>query len=171
MLIPRETEASGVRVERADTMRGFEKKELIGSLFCPALTLLWGTVRILVDLSWGAEFTGRGSFRLTAFVAVLIGGVLPFIITLAGKIHTEQYLKKRLITIVIVYIFNGLIGLIGYPVIMFPLYMFVGIGAVIIQVFKVQNEDTSGGERAVLMLSDPIVYWTIHWFMLYIVKV
>lgn len=165
-----ETEDLGVRAERTDTMREFEKKELIGSLFCPALTLLWGTLRILLDSSWGAEFTGRGSFRLTTFVAVFIGGILPIIMTLAGKIHTEQYLIKRLITIVIVYVITGFIGLIGYPVIMFPLEMLVYIGAIICQIMKVQNENTSGGERAVLILSDPIVYWTVYWCVFWIIE-
>ena len=150
-------------------MRGFEKKELIGSLFCPVLTLLWGLIRGLVDFSWGAEFTGRGSFRLTAFVAILIGGILPVIMTLAGKIHTEKYLKKRLIIIVIVYVVTGFINQIGYPVILFAYDMLVYIGAIIYQVRRVQNKDTSGGERAVLILSDPIVYWTIYWFVFWLI--
>lgn len=149
-------------------MRGFEKKELIGSLFCPALTLIWGLVRALVDFSWGAEFTGKGSFRLTYFAAILIGGILPIILTLAGKIHTEQYLKKRLIAIVIVYVLTSLVSM-GYAWVLFVFDMLVCIGAIVYQVMRVQDEDTSGGERAVMMLSDPIVYWTIYWFILWFI--
>lgn len=151
-------------------MYKFDKKELIGSLCCPILTFLWGSIRSLVDLSWGANFTGKGSFRLTAFVAIVFGGILPFILTLALKIHTEQYLKKRIITIVIVYVANSFIGHIGVPVVMFVFNMLVGIGAVIYQIIKVQDEDTSSGERAVFMLSDPIVYWTVYWFLFYIIN-
>ena len=152
------------------SMYNFTRKELVGSLCCPALTILWCIIRVLTDLSWGAEFTGKGFFRLTPFIAFFVGGFLPIILTLACKIHTEHYLKKRLILIVIVYVFNGFIGLIGVPVVMFALYMTVGIGAVIYQLLKVQDEDTSGGERAVIMLSDPIVYWTIYHFIFWIIK-
>ena len=124
----------------------------------------------MLDLSSGADFTGKGSFRLTALIAILVGGILPVILTLARKIHTEQYLKKRIITIVIVYVANGFIGHIGIPVVSVVLYMLVGVGAVIYQIIKVQDEDTSGGERIVLMLSDPIIYWTLYWFLLYTIN-
>ncbi|MCH5204750.1 MAG: hypothetical protein J1F03_08365 [Oscillospiraceae bacterium] len=124
----------------------------------------------MADSSWGAEFTGRGSFRLSYFAAILIGGILPIILTLAGKIHTEQYLKKRLITIVTVYVLTGFVSMIVYPVIMYPLQMLVYIGALIYQFMRVQDEDTSGGERAVIMLSDPIVYWTINHSILCIIR-
>ena len=146
-------------------MQGFTKRELIGSLFCPALTILWGGVRFLVDLTCGLKFTGEGSFRLTAIFAVFIGGILPVILTLTHKIHTEQYLKKRIITIIAVYVANGFIGLFGNGVTMLALYMIVGIGAVLFQILKIQDENTLGKERVVLILSDPIVYWTIYWFI------
>ena len=35
-------------------------------------------------------------------------------------------------------------------------------GAIVYQVLKVQAEETSGGERAILMLSDPGLYWLIY---------
>lgn len=124
----------------------------------------------MADSSWEADFTGRGSFRLSYFAAILIGGILPIILTLAGKIHTEQYLKKRLITIVTVYVLTGFVSMIVYPVIMYPLQMLVYIGALIYQFMRVQDEDTSGGERAVIMLSDPIVYWTINHLILCIIR-
>lgn len=124
----------------------------------------------MADSSWGADFTGRGSFRLSYFAAILIGGILPIILTLAGKIHTEQYLKKRLITIVTVYVLTGFVSMIVYTVIMYPLQMLVYIGALIYQFMRVQDEDTSGGERAVIMLSDPIVYWTINHLIFCIIR-
>lgn len=146
-------------------MRGFTKRELIGSLFCPALTILWGSVRFLVDLTCGLKFKGEGSFRLAAIFAVIIGGILPIILTLTHSIHTEHYLKKRIITIIVVYVANGFIGLFGNGVTMLALYMIIGIGAVLFQILKIQEENTLGKERLVLILSDPIVYWTIYWFI------
>lgn len=144
-------------------MNAFTKRELIGSLFCPIYTFLWGTGRFLVDISWG--ITGKNSFRLATLTAIFIGGVLPVFLTLTLKIHTEQYLKKRLITIVVIYIANGFIGLIGYPIVMLPMYMIFGVGAIIFQILKVQEKDTLGKERVVLMVSDPIIYWTMYWLL------
>ena len=151
-------------------MYKFDKKELIASLCCPILTFLWGSIRSLTDLSWGADFTGKGSFRLTAFVAIVFGGILPVILTLTREIHTERYLKKRLIVIVLVFLVNKINNNIPVAVFAFVFYMIVGVGAMMFQIFKVQDEDTSGGERAVLMLSDPTLYWTLYWFLFYIIN-
>lgn len=118
--------------------------------------------------------TGKDTFHIMYIVAFFIGGILPAILTLALGVHTEQYLKKRIIVIVIVYVANNCIGMIGYPVIMIPLYVLVGVGSVVYQVVKVQDEDTSGSERAVLMLSDITVYWLlyycVYWFTDYVIK-
>lgn len=105
---------------------------------------------------------------MTCFVAILIGGIIPIILTVVFKIHTEEYLKKRLITIAVVYVSFNCIGMIGYQVVMFAMEMVVGVGAILFQVLKVQEESTLGRERVVLMLSDLIVYWTIYWFVFWI---
>ena len=152
------------------SMNKFDKKKLIGSLCCPILTFLWGSIRSLSDLSWGADFTGKGAFRLTAFIAIIFGGILPVILTLTREIHTERYLKKRLIVIVLVYLVNRINNNITVAVAAFVGYMIVGVGAMMFQILKVQDEDTNGSERAVLMLSDPTVYWTLYWFLLYIIN-
>ena len=102
---------------------------------------------------------------MTAIFAIIIGGILPIILTLTHSIHTEHYLKKRIITIIVVYVANGFIGLFGNGVTMLALYMIIGIGAVLFQILKIQEENTLGKERLVLILSDPIVYWTIYWFI------
>lgn len=146
-------------------MANFSRRELIGSLLFPFLTFLWGMVRFVGDLSWGAPFVGSGSFRLSFFPAILVGGILCALLTIGLKIHTERYVKKRIILLIVVYLTNNCIGMIGFPMVMFPLYMLVNIGAIIFQIFKVQDEDTSGYQRAVLMLSDPVVYWLIYWFI------
>ena len=52
----------------------------------------------------------------------------------------------------------------------FVFYMLLGVGAVVYQVLKVQDADTSDGERAVIMLSDPIAYWTIYNFVFWVIK-
>lgn len=147
-------------------MSNFSRRELIGSLLCPFLTLFWGAIRFVNDiLILGMGFTGRDAFHIMYIVAFFIGGILPAILTLALGVHTERYLKKRLIVIVVVYLLDSGIGLIGYPVVMFSLSALVDVGAVLYQILKVQDEDTSGSQRAVLMLSDPVLYWLIYWFI------
>ncbi len=143
-------------------MKDFLRIELIKSLIFPGLCALWVIVRLADEISGGVEFTGRGLLRLIAYVpAVLAGCVLPTILTLTRNIHTERYLKKRLIILIVMYVGLSFLNLIGVVVLYVFYYLFFGVGSVIFQVFKVQEEDTPADERAVLMLSDPVVYWTL----------
>lgn len=150
------------------------------SLCCPVLTFLGGCLMFFIDFPWGRDFTAENGFLLLLFpnnggfplvdlAAVLIGGILPAVLTLRLKIHTEKYLIKRLIIIVVIFAVNRFIrnllvpGNSDGPHLI--LYMIFNVGAVLIQVLAVQKEDTLAGERAVLMLSDPIVYWAIYYFI------
>lgn len=145
----------------------FTLKELVFSLACPALTFLWGAVRFIDDLSWGGRYWVD---FLSYFAAMIIGGLLPAALTLLLGIHTEDYLKERLIVIVVIYLANCFIGMIGVPLIMFIYFMLFGVGAIIYQVLKVQDEKLSGVGRAVLIISDPIVYWTFRLFLMDVVR-
>lgn len=152
-------------------MDNFDTRDLLMSLCCPCLSLLWGLINLINCISWGADFTITGGlFRISFFIAILLGGIFPIVLTLKFKIHTEDYLKKRLIIILAIYFIHAVIGKIGYPIIMFVLYMLVGIIAIFLQVFKVQEEYSTNGERVVLIFSDPIIYWTIYWFLFYLIR-
>lgn len=154
-----------------DTMSGktsFTRKELIFSLTCPVLTFLWGAVRFINELSWGGRFWGN---YLSYFAAMIIGCLLPLALTLLLGIHTENYLKKRLIVIAVTYVAFSFIGKIGVRLIMFICFMLFGIGAIIYQVLKVQDEKLSGIGRVVMIISDPIVYWTFRLFMIEVFKI
>ena len=148
-------------------MNGFTRKELIKSLVCPCLTVLWAVVYILNTLSWGGSFSGVGIHRMTYFFAIPIGGILPVILTLALNIHTEQYLTKRLFVIAFTVVAFSFIGHIGTDVIMLIFILIFGVGAVIFQVLKVHTEDTTARERVALILGDPIIYYTIDFAILY----
>lgn len=152
-------------------MRDFTEKQLVGSLCCPALCFLWGMLRSLYDLSWGAEFTGKGIFRISYLAAVLIGGIISAVLTLRLKIHTEYYLDKRLILIAVVFVFHGIVGrfMFSNAVILLIMYMAVSVVAFIVEFVKIHDVNTDWGERVILILSDPILYWTAYWFVLYIV--
>lgn len=146
------------------------------SLCCPALTFLWGLLSVVIYFPWGKDLSENGVSLLLppiiGLAAALIGGVLPVVLTLRLKIHTEKYLIPRLIIIVIIFVGNRFIGNLFIPggtnVSTFVLYMIFNIGAVLIQILKVQKEDTLPEERAVLILSDPILYWAIIYFAYYL---
>ncbi len=148
----------------------FSTGELIKSLFCPALCIIWAVVRFVGDLTSGvpAWAIGGGCFALSCILSFFIGGVLCTILTLTLKIHTENYLKNRLITIFVVYYINSFIGLyVGVDILKFIYFMIFYIGGIIFQVLKIQTNETTNAQRAVLMLSDPLVYFTIYWVTLY----
>lgn len=148
----------------------FSKKELAGSLCCPALSFLWGLVRFLNAIGSGLEFTGIGLFRWSFIGAMLIGGVLCAVLTAAFDIHTEYYLEKRPILIAAVFVFQVIIarfsvsGNIFYIV----LYLLVGVAAYAVLFAKIRDVNTDPGELAVLVLSDPILYWTVSLTLQYV---
>lgn len=148
----------------------FSGKELVGSLFCPALSFVWGLIRFLDAFAHGAEFTGKGLFRMSFFAAMLIGGILSAVLTLAFDIHTECYLDKRLLLIAAVFVFHGIVGrfMISSNMVLLALYMLVSIVAFIVEFTKIRDINTDFGELAVIILSDPVLYWTIYWFVLLI---
>lgn len=151
-------------------MSDFTKKQLAGSLCCPVLCFLWGLIRSLYDLSWGAEFTGKGIFRMSYLAAVLIGRIISAVLTLGLKIHTEYYLDKRLIVIAAVLVFHGIVSRFMFDSYIIPLimYMVVSATALVVEFVKIHDVNTDWGERTVLILSDPIIYWTAYWLVLYI---
>lgn len=112
-----------------------------------------------------------GGFPLIGLAAALVGGVLPVVLTLRLKIHTEKYLVPRLIIIVVIFVCNRFIRNLFIPggtdVSSFVLYMIFNVGAVLIQILKVHKEDTLPEERAVLIISDPILYWAIYYLAYY----
>ena len=159
----------------------FTKKELLMSLCCPAITALWGLFHMFLDFPWGRDFSekgfllllnpGTGGFPLIGLAAVLFGGVLPAYLTLSHKIHTENHLIIRLIVIAAIFGVNEFIKRASVPyatvVTYFALHMIFNVSAVLIQILTLKKQDTPPGEMAVLILSDPILYWTIFHFGYY----
>lgn len=140
-----------------------DKKALALSLIFPAAVFLWGAARLITDLLFAGgidAFKGIGAFRFAYFPA-MPGGILAALLTVILKIDTKRYFVKRLIVVAIVcVIYQVFLSISTAPMIMVTL---AGIGGVIYQVVRVQDDDTTGGERAVLMLSDPLIYWSVYW--------
>lgn len=77
-----------------------------------------------------------------------------------GKVDTSRYFLKRLIGTC------GLVVLYGvamsFATSMLPA-VFIGIAGIAYQILRVQDDDSSKTERAVLMLSDPAIHLTVFW--------
>lgn len=153
----------------------FTKKELIMSLFCPVFTFLWGLLNVAV-FPWDriAEIGFWDFSELLIFLAAMLaGGVLPAVLTWRRKIRTDRFFIKRVIIIAVVFWINRY-GIDALPFERtlfsgFILYMIVNVTAVLLQYLTVKDEDVTKGERAVLVLSDPILWWAIYYFMDYMV--
>lgn len=152
----------------------FTKKELIMSLFCPVFTFLWGLLHAVFYFPWDriAEVGLLSLYELlVGLAAMLVGGVLPAVLTWRRKIRTDRFFIKRVIIIAVVYWINRY-GIHALPVTKtffsgFVLYMIVNVTAVLLQYLTVKDEDVTKGERAVLILSDPILWWAVYYFVDY----
>lgn len=148
----------------------FTKKELLMSLVCPMLTFIYGAAQIIIYMT-----TDEGYFKdffsswlcvidLSYFAAVLIGGLLPAAMTCFGKIHTEHFLKQRLVVIAAIALIVTVVSILGpLALIMDLIGVICAVAAIVYQIRNIHCEAFSNGERAVLMLSDPIVYFTIKY--------
>lgn len=97
-------------------------------------------------------------------MGAVIGGALPIILTVTLAIHTERYFVKRVVAILVTGVaIQAVVGLISISAIC--LICFIGLCAaeILYEVLKIQDEATAAGERAVLMLSNPLVYWLIKY--------
>lgn len=130
------------------------------SLLMPSIVLLWYGSISVSKLIVQDDKPLFSPFHLFCTITSLIGGVLPIILTLSLKIHTERYMLKRLICFVAFYMFRNL--MMGSPMVIFAFELLIGVLIIIFEVVKIQDELTTGSERAVLLLSDPVIYWLIE---------
>lgn len=157
-------------------MNEFTPKELLMSLACPFLSLLWGIFRFL-DAIIGSEtgfaeyFSGFGAAAVIVLAAIFLGGSLSAFLTFFLKIHTERFLKIRLIiiaaTISIIVIFWFAV----YNVILCEiLCAIVGILAATASIVLSLTR-ANAAERAVVILSDPVVYITLFYISRFVTDI
>lgn len=143
-------------------MNGYTKSELALSIACCSLTPLWAIAQLVLDIIWGANKGIFISVRLVYPIAALIGGVLPIILTLTLRIHTERYFVKRVVaTVVAVVIIYSVASVLLYSVVYLVYLIGICLAGILYDVLKNQDEATIGRERAVLFLSNPLIYWII----------
>lgn len=144
-------------------MNGYTKSEFALSIACCSLTLLWAIARFVLDIIWDADNGNYISVRLVYLIAALVGGVLPIILTIALRIHTERYFVKRVAaTVVAVVIIYSVASQLMRFYVMYLVYQIgICLAGILFDLFKNQDEATIGRERAVLFLSNPLIYWII----------
>lgn len=146
-------------------MKSFTRLELICSLVCPVLVIAWSAFGFVSEcVIHNMEFLGSGAFRISYIIGFVFGGVLPIILTFALQVHTEDYLKKRLIVTAAAVLAANLFGMysasLSIAVDVFRILIY--FAAYIFGILKVQTDYTAGKERAVLMLSDPVLYLGVY---------
>ena len=137
-----------------------DRTALLQSLFFPVIIIIWGIARTVTDFLYAggiSAFTRLDAlWRYVCFEAVICGAI-AIIITLGAKVDTERYFFKRLIGIggmIVIYSIAMRFAVTALPAVL------IGISGVIYQILRVQDDDSSKAERAVLMLSDPAIHLT-----------
>lgn len=146
-------------------MENFTKSQLIKSIAMPVITFLYGFSEFLGEIFsfWAEPITVFDVVRASFFLLVILaGGVVPVLLTVFRNIHTERYFFKRLITFGVCLAAIWFVGHIPYGIFA-HIYYFVIVGCkVVYELHKVQDEDTTNGERAVMFLSDYVIMYGIH---------
>ena len=136
---------------------------LFQSLFFSVIIIIWGIALTVNDFLYAggiSAFTRLDAlWRYICFEAVICGAI-AIIITLGAKVDTARYFFKRLIGIggmIVIYSIAMRFAVTALPAVL------IGISGVIYQILRVQDDDSSKAERAVLMLSDPAIHLTAFW--------
>lgn len=138
-------------------MKYFTTFELVRSLAVPVFTAVYGIVGLLGYITQSFEGFNYNFFFPLAML--LIGGVLPILMTLFGGVHTERYFLKRVIEIVVCFVIMQYVILQMSVTVLSFIIMTAFLGAkIVFELLKIQDDETTGRERAVMLLSDPI-YW------------
>lgn len=140
-----------------------DRTALLQSLFFPVIIIIWGIARTVTDFLYAggiSAFTRLDALWRYVCFGAIICSVIAIIITLCGKVDTSRYFLKRLIGIggmIVIYSIAMRFAVTALPAVL------IGISGVIYQILRVQDDDSSKTERAVLMLSDPAIHLTVFW--------
>ena len=155
-------------------MKYFTTSELVRSLAVPVFTFGIGAVAQLGHIMSDSGFSGIDDTFIFSLMLMLFGGVLPMLMTLFGHVHTERYFIKRIILIPAVKLIlnlvqhfcesNFIIGTLSGDgsLLQFTLEFVFFVADLLFLILKIWDEDTTGGERAVTILSDPYLWFLIE---------
>lgn len=141
-------------------MKNFTKPQLIKSLALPAVTLVYSIGLFAGEISsFCASVSAFDIVRASVLLlAALACGVLPVLLTVLRNIHTERYFFKRLCTFVVCFAaIKLLVNHIPFGIFGSLCHIVIVGGKVVYELLKVQDNETTNGERAVMFFSDIIV--------------
>lgn len=150
-------------------MKNFTLPQLIKSLVMPLLTLGYGAVALVGEAFAGAEaFTGFSAVRaiLTPLVMIVLGGLVPVLLTILKNIHTERYFLKRLCMWGVCFALVFLGGQLTFGIVSTLLFVAIFGGDIVYELVKVMDEDTTKGERAVILLSDFFIWFCVDYILM-----
>lgn len=76
-------------------MKKLTKRQLLNSLVFPIITTVWACFKLFFKtILWG--FASYGIYEIVCIAAIVIGGILPSILTITLGIETGQYFLQRL---------------------------------------------------------------------------
>ena len=137
-------------------MKKFTGKMIFGSLIFPlSIFLIFGIGFVIFSIG-----EGFNTIRFGCLFSALLGGLLPFLITLITKTDTSPYLKNRAFALAISLIFiimalglNALFDSIIYA------WSVLFLSVIISTIYYIRMSKT-GLERLIVIISNPILYLT-----------
>ncbi len=136
----------------------FTPLECIKALIIPVFTALCGAFDLITGLILGkVVVSGIGIVSTLIFplLMILVGGVLPIILTLRLNIHTEDYFLGRVIVIV----FGFPLVNVWYDRAGYVIYAVWGVVNLLFEVFnKSKYQQLTGEERAVMIMSNTMIW-------------
>lgn len=136
----------------------FTPLDRLKALMIPVFTALYGAYDIIMRIIKGRMVVSGieiVSALIFPLLMILVGGVLPIILTLRFKIHTEDYFIGRAAVIVfgfpLIYAVSARIG--------YVIYAIWGVVNLLFEVFnKSKYQQLTGGERAVMIMSNTMIW-------------
>ena len=143
-------------------MTTLPKKNLVLSLIFPAIIFCAGMYYFIKQLVRSLSMRDDPIMHWLVFAVIVLGGVLPAVLTTKLNIDTSEYLAVRLRSTVLIFIADTLISQRGINIVVAISVSVLCAAELFYQLLEVQDDWTTGGERAVLMLSDPIFYYSAY---------
>lgn len=145
-------------------MEDFSKRDLICCLVFPGICFVSGLFGTIV------YYFTQPKYLAGVLPMLILGGIIPILLMIKLKINVGSYFKPRAIITAVCYAaFVGMeIG--SIKPIHTQLVILIGIADMLYQILHVQDELTTARERAVLILSDPVIYWTAYYAIVYYVS-
>ena len=140
-----------------------KKKSLILSLIFPVITTLLCSAFMVILFIMDAPFVGLFTWWwITCAAGILLGGVLPIVLTVITKTDTSGVLKKRGIILaataafyVAAYFIIGLINVTSDV----SIAVIVIVPVIMSAVYHIRKADKQHLKWIIICLSDPILYF------------